>query len=50
MTKKEIKDLIKSEINWCENNPQTMPEGYCKGFIQGLKQAIILVTKYSDKM
>lgn len=43
MIKKEIIGLIKSEIEWCKNNPQTMPDEFVYGFIKGLKQAITLI-------
>lgn len=45
MTKKQITELIKKEIDWCRKNPDktNMSEDWRKGFIQGLKQAITLV-------
>lgn len=45
MTKKEVIEMLKQEIEWCKNNPEkiNMPEDWKEGFISGLKQAVKLV-------
>lgn len=46
MTKKEIIELIKKDIEWHETAERTMPDDWCDGFINGLKQAIRLIRKF----
>ena len=43
MTKKDMIELLKKEIKWCNENPKNMPEEWREGFISGLKQAIKMV-------
>lgn len=43
LTKKEVLELYKKEIEWCEKNPDNMPEEWRAGFVQGLKQAVKLL-------
>lgn len=47
MIKKEIIEIIKNEIWWCIKNPEktNMSKTWKKGFIEGLRQAIILINK-----
>lgn len=35
--------ILKSEIEWCEQNPSSMPNEYRRGFIAGLQQADYLI-------
>jgi hypothetical protein len=43
----DFKKLIKEEIKWCEENPNSnLSEEYKKGFIQGLKQALNFIGQY----
>ncbi len=40
MTKKEVKELLDSEIAWCRFNPRgDLADDYQRGFIAGLEQA-----------
>jgi hypothetical protein len=43
MTKKQIYDVIKQELDWHEQHRGMMPEDYERGFLAGLKQVMILV-------
>lgn len=43
--KKEIIELLKKEIEWCEKHPKVNEEEWRIGFIEGLKQAIRLIRK-----
>jgi hypothetical protein len=43
-TQKEILQLIRSEIRWCKENPDNdLSADFQKGFIKGLRQAILLI-------
>ena len=45
MPKKELKEVIKKEIEWCEKNKELgdKTKEYIDGFIKGLEQAIFLL-------
>ncbi len=45
MTKKEVKAVIDAEIEWRRETPMNMSEDFRKGFIQGLRQAKVLISK-----
>lgn len=48
MTIKESVALLKKEIDWCNSNKdktKNPSEEYKRGFIQGLEQAILLLTQ-----
>ncbi len=49
MTKLQNIKAIKSEIEWCEQNPgETISSEYRRGFIYGLMQAVYII-KEIDK-
>ena len=41
--------VIKAEIKWCEDNRNRISQEYETGFIQGLKQALKLITPFMRK-
>ena len=43
--KKEIIKLLEEEIRWCKKNPTNAPKEWMKGFVDGIKQAILLTKK-----
>jgi len=46
LTLKEVNDILQSEINWCLDNPdETLTKDQQMGFVNGLKQAQLLIRK-----
>lgn len=45
MTKKEIIEVLKQEIEWHKKAERTMPDDWCDGFIDGIKHAIKIIKK-----
>jgi hypothetical protein len=43
MTKKEIIEILKREVDWHKKTERTMPDDWCDGFIDGLEQAIKVI-------
>ena len=45
MLKKEVIEILKSEVEWHKNAERTMPDDWCDGFIDGIKHAIKIINK-----
>ena len=48
--KEQIIERLNNEIKWCKENKSTAPnKEFAKGFIKGLKKAILLIKKTATK-